>query len=141
MNTRMILEKVFGDEFPHREAIAQAYQKAIDEMMSQRDPDRVKLQLDFLPSQVYNNVFKAEMIAIFGEGAHQVGKKEILLKRGHIDQMAELSDLMRAYFINPELDTWVEKLKATQQEKGYKPGWVWYQIKNKHGAFVANVLA
>jgi len=141
MNTTKVLEKVFGTDYSNKQEIETAYQKAFDEMMNERDEEKVKIQAKFHPSQKYEQVFKKELTEIFGLGVHQIGEKEITLQPGLIDNMYELKSLLQAYFENPELDSWVDDLKATQQEKGYKPGWVWYRIKEKHGEFVASLLS
>lgn len=39
-----------------------------------------------------------------------------------------------------EIETYVSSLKETAKQKGYKAGWVWYQVKDKYGVDIANTV-
>lgn len=139
MNTNRVLEKIFGPNYQHQKEIEAALQRAYDEMMSQRTDDehKRKFQATFAPSDAYHS-FRSELTKIFGKGEHEVGKAHLILHPNMADDTLMVEVLLQAYFNNPELDNWVDGIRKTQQEKGYKPGWVWYQIKNKTHAIVAN---
>lgn len=83
-----------------------------------------------------------KLAEIYGQGKTRIGDREVNLSGSlTVTGIEDLKFYMITLYTNPDLHERAAALVEKAQASGYKPGWVWYQLKDLYGDMVANLLA